>query len=646
MDFNVEAAVAAAAAAAAQRADGARTVYVGVAVQNSGRKKKNQSEKPPYVFNKDPRYLPNLTKLTFGKRHIEMDGIVMCTLSPQEHRHDAEAAKKSEELCCPVFEIPAKLFPRNAPLHKIMYLPVELLPKGFEAGGIFSTGVLSRKLYPNGLLPSRYSGMTPPLFVGCRLPPGQTQPNASTATSTTFLDLATPDNVVLPTNYLGPEMCLGYIISHSDLLDDVDRSVQRIRSDYTIYVPDLSIVPMMVYHSTPLCVTVLSEFIHPHVTSAAEAALTERTPKVNLPARYFSNESSMVLSEPVHLPRRYLPPGFSAGCVFGSGSLSRLLFMELIKDAPPQFMRDNPVIPPIFIGQWKGKKTPKRYLFPREAYMMNIERPRSTLEEEVEVMGDELPEASNRQNEQPAGEEAACEEAAGEEAAGEEAAGEEAAGEEPDLEGAVGGEEPAGEETEYLKEEYLDGSELEDYEYEYEVEYDPELENFEFDEESALSPLEEETDEDNRSTTPFVNSDDSRETAPFKTRKYETKAMPIGSKPYGGIWFFKVKNQQTVIDALIKDFKTAGIKLASETFDQETLKRACKQWIDLQVRRDEILAKMVADKNERNKRFRPRRKPKPSTDESTAADASTIPPPPCPASRLGGMCYKCGAVRK
>lgn len=33
----MEAAVAAAAAAAAQRADGARTVYVGVAVQNSGK---------------------------------------------------------------------------------------------------------------------------------------------------------------------------------------------------------------------------------------------------------------------------------------------------------------------------------------------------------------------------------------------------------------------------------------------------------------------------------------------------------------------------------------------------------------------------------------------------------------------------------
>ncbi|XP_030244301.1 DM7 family protein GG17591 [Drosophila navojoa] len=657
MDSDVEGAAGAAAAAAAQETNAAGSSHVGIAAPTSGKKKKSKNGQSPFVFNKDPRYLPNLTKLTLSKGYIEANGIAMCTLSPKEHLHDAEAAKKSEELPCPVFEIPAKMFPRNAPLHKITYLPVDLLPMGFEAGGIFPTGVLSRKYYPCRLLGARYSGMTPPLFVGCRRVPVQSLLKPLTPAGATAMVPSLP----IPTNYLAPELCLGYILTHSDPPTTLRRTVPFTNVS-TLYVPDLSAVPMMTHYSTPLCITILSDYIHPHVPSVARAALTERTPTIELPARYFSQEANMVMRRPVHLPERYLPPGFVAGCVFGPDSVSRILFMLLLRDAPPDVERNVLTVPPIFVGQWMDKKTPKRYLFPKETYMMSFVRPTpptNTLEEDVEVVSDRvqalprLNEIEESEDEEPEDEEPEDEEPEDEEPALEEAAGgmlelDEAAGGMLELDEAAGGEEPVGEESEeYLKEEYLDYDELEDYEYEYEFEYDPDLETYEFDDESVLSPLEDETDEDNRSTTPFVNSEDDRSTTPFRPKRipfpYTVKmcSIPLGDKPCGGVWFFKVRGNKEDIDAMHRDLKAAGIKLATEIFDQKTLRRARLQWVDLHARHSEIVANMVQKHEKKVERPQKIRKPKPPIVKPTCTHASTEPHRPCPSSRLGGRCCNC-----
>ncbi|XP_030378330.1 DM7 family protein GE17493 [Scaptodrosophila lebanonensis] len=132
-------------------------------VGQSRRRNKKKKQKEHVLL---PAFLPNLKKLIVPK--VSDDMVVMVTLVPPMYVHDEAAARRLVDQPRPSFEIPGGLFPPNAPLHKITFMPIELLPTGFHAGGVFSPGALPRKLYPVGMLAQQEKGPTPPIFVGHR----------------------------------------------------------------------------------------------------------------------------------------------------------------------------------------------------------------------------------------------------------------------------------------------------------------------------------------------------------------------------------------------------------------------------------------------------------------------------------------------
>ncbi|XP_064555364.1 DM7 family protein GM11958 [Drosophila montana] len=676
---------------AAQEPDCNNAVLLGIATAPGKKKKKKKNKKcrnamPEFVTNRKPRYLPNLKELVFNRGYIDVDAIVMSTLSPLEHRHDPEAAAQLQDVHCRVFDLPRNLFPRHSPLNKITYLPPQLLPGEFEAGGVFPPGVLAHKYYPNGLLQQHHRGPTPPLFVGRRRVERHNLHRSLPYTCAAYVGMplsqipvpvpvsvSVPVSVPVPVpnngapsnnsnnnkknNYnnnnaqLHPDLSVGYIIAHADSLAKVDRFAHQ-QTQYRIYVPDLSTVPMMVHFKTKLCMTVLSDVVHPHESDVAFAVMRESPTKFQLPQEYFSMEAGSIKRAPVFLPHRYLPPGFEAGCVFGPGTLPESLFEGLLRDAPPQMQRNVAIMPPVFIGMWKEQVTPSVFIFPQQSFMVNmapasptpIQVPPAQLSvlDELKMARKELKplpklfeleqklnfpdsQMQKRQND-------------------ERQTDEQEDDEEDDLDEELE-EEQEEEEDEEEEEEEEETEDIGEEEFEFEEEYlEESLEELDEDE---LTQHNEPSDdnEDDRSTTPFYNDgddgEDDRDTTPFDgcakeaggAKALEKPAEPMKARSNMGLWFFTLSGQPEDIVGMLKKLENAGIKLASNYVDQHVIRRAQVQWLDLMLRRDEIRAQMASTGMLRARKPNP--SPVPSTTNPNQERSAER-------KRRGKKCAECG----
>nr|XP_032296643.1 DM7 family protein GG17591 [Drosophila virilis] len=592
-------------AAAAQESNCNKAVLLGIATGPGKKKdKKCRNAVPEYVTNRKPRYLPNLSELVFNKGYIDVDSFVLCTLSPEEHGHDAAAATQLQEVHCIVFELPRNLFPRHSPLNKITYLPPQLLPGDFDAGGVFPPGVLAHKYYPQGLLQPHHCGPTPALFVGRRRVERHSLHKSLPYTCAAYVGMPLsqiPVPVPVPVPNCGhnnnnnsnnnnssssnnsnsnsnaqlhPDLSVGYIIAHADSLAKVDRFAHQ-QTQYRIYVPDLSTVPMMVHFKTKLCMTVLSDVVHPHESEVAFAVMREKATKFKLPQEYFSMATSSIKRAPVFLPQRFLPPGFEAGCVFGPGTLPESLFEGLLKDAPPQMQRNVAIMPPVFIGMWKEQVTPSVFIFPQQSFMVNmapasatpIQAPPAQLSvlDEIKMARRELkplpklfeleqklnfPESQMQKRQRD------------------------------------------GKQTDEEEEEEDD---------EEEEDLDDELEEEEHEEEDEA--LEKPLDE------------------------------PMKGRSNMGLWFFTLTGQPEDIVDMLKKLENAGVKLASNYVNQNVIRRAQVQWLDLMLRRDEIRAQMTSTGMPRARKPNPSPMPSP-TNPSQERFAER--------KRRGKKCAECG----
>ncbi|XP_043658161.1 DM7 family protein GE17491-like [Drosophila teissieri] len=304
---------------------------------------------------KKPTYLPYLFHLVMPKMFYQSPNrIVVARLYLDVHKHDKQAADYFEGFQTPCFEVPASLFPGEAPLDKIVFLPTVMLPMGFEAGGVFGPGVLPRRSYPIGLMAAGakgHKGQTPPLFVGLRslhvqlpsevesyldnvgeFPPSQDQPSKEVMLNNDC-SLSIAYNLPAPPTPPSPY------------------PFRPVPVQYNIYTPDLSHVHMLLLQQRSLTVAMLSTVKHPHVPAVALATMgDEECPKFELPSEVFPTCEGV--NRPIFLPRRFLPRGFEAGCVFKPASLSELWFVEHIGHfGPPQPQHNLAITPPLFVGK-------------------------------------------------------------------------------------------------------------------------------------------------------------------------------------------------------------------------------------------------------------------------------------------------------
>ncbi|EDW62578.2 uncharacterized protein Dvir_GJ16893 [Drosophila virilis] len=630
-------------AAAAQESNCNKAVLLGIA---TGKKKdkKCRNAVPEYVTNRKPRYLPNLSELVFNKGYIDVDSFVLCTLSPEEHGHDAAAATQLQEVHCIVFELPRNLFPRHSPLNKITYLPPQLLPGDFDAGGVFPPGVLAHKYYPQGLLQPHHCGPTPALFVGRRRVERHSLHKSLPYTCAAYVGMPLsqiPVPVPVPVPNCGhnnnnnsnnnnssssnnsnsnsnaqlhPDLSVGYIIAHADSLAKVDRFAHQ-QTQYRIYVPDLSTVPMMVHFKTKLCMTVLSDVVHPHESEVAFAVMREKATKFKLPQEYFSMATSSIKRAPVFLPQRFLPPGFEAGCVFGPGTLPESLFEGLLKDAPPQMQRNVAIMPPVFIGMWKEQVTPSVFIFPQQSFMVNMAPASATPIQAPPAQLSVLDEIKMARRElKPL----------------------------PKL---FELEQKLNFPESQMQKRQRDGKQTDEEEEEEDDEEEEDLDDeLELEEEEPTQHNQPSDDnEDDRSTTPFYEDygEEDRDTTPFDgcAEEIGPRALekpldePMKGRSNMGLWFFTLTGQPEDIVDMLKKLENAGVKLASNYVNQNVIRRAQVQWLDLMLRRDEIRAQMTSTGMPRARKPNPSPMPSP-TNPSQERFAER--------KRRGKKCAECG----
>ncbi|KAH8367786.1 hypothetical protein KR084_002774 [Drosophila pseudotakahashii] len=349
------------------------------------------------VVIKSPKYLPNLHNLVMPQICYEHSNrIVAARLSMEIHQHNSAAALFFEGCEAPCLTIPRSLFPSRAPLDKIIFMPKMLLPVGFEAGGVFGPGVISRRFYPVGLMPANHKGPTPPLFVGLRILDFQMPPEVKLllasvpAALTTVLPSVVP--TALPPPPPKPEVLIGYTANYMPIstkdrsaeVNALEQSMSRhdltlsmvytppappkppspyplriMPVQYNIYTPDLTNVVMHAPLKCKLTMAILSTVIHPHVPAVALATMNdEECPTFELPSDIFPKLEGV--KRPIFLPKRFLPRGFEACCVFKPGSLPELLFLGSIgKDGTPQPQHSNAITPPLFVGKFLDVEDPE-----------------------------------------------------------------------------------------------------------------------------------------------------------------------------------------------------------------------------------------------------------------------------------------------
>lgn len=591
---------------------------------------------PEYVTNVLPRYLPNLHDLRLPKQFSkEVDGhVVSMLIPPHAYKHDAQAAKQLEEELCTVFELPKSMFPPHAPLNKITFMPPQLLPDAYDAGGVFAPGVLGRKFYPQGLLSPRHKGPTPALFVGRRI---ALTPVISRSEFEHLLPYMCTEYTGLRVSNLNKQLGseegdddggtadeedeeqphrerkvngegrlvkVGYIIAHANTMDKVSAFANQ-PVQYNTYVPDLSTVQIMVHSKCKFVVTVLSDVVHPHEPEVAKSVKENNQGTVifPLPPRNFYDKSldGPMKRGPVYLPQRFLPDTFDAGCVFGPGTLPESLYMRLLRNAPPQMQHNKGILPPLFLGLWKNQCTPADCIFPKKTFLINVAKsPGREFLNELETVRN----AINSLDEQNFPNRKDHDEQQGQP--------------EEDEEDDVDYDDDKMEEE---NEDDIDTEVFEDDDNEEEQEQQQQQGLYSLNlDHTLLEPPGMKEDEPYNTTG---TSEDLEEYYGKMLNSFGSNSEPprvpplpeippqlrnvhspqsqsqrqLDSKPLvrdPGLWFFELSGHPEEIEQSLHRVKNAGVKLASSYTDQETIKRAREQWMDLIYRRDEIRKKMAA----------------------------------------------------
>ncbi|XP_032580155.1 DM7 family protein GM11958 [Drosophila sechellia] len=314
-------------------------------------------------------YLPYLFNLVMPKQFYKSPNrIVMARLYPDVQKHDEQAAEYFEGFQTPCFDLPTNLFPEKAPIDKIVFMPKVMLPMGFEAGGVFGPGVLPRRCYPVDLISPDHKGPMPPLFVGLR---GM---NVSLSSMiNTFLGMYDSSDGQEPhvyemhaTNHhykndLAPEelmlrpdftLSVAYTLPASMCLPS-PYPYPSVPAQDNIYTPDLSKVLILMPHQFNITVAILSTVNNPHDPSVAFATMgdDEDCPEFELPSDVFPICEGV--NRPIFLPKRFMPKGFDACCVFKPGSLSELWYIKSIgRFGNPQDQYNCFITPPLFVGKY------------------------------------------------------------------------------------------------------------------------------------------------------------------------------------------------------------------------------------------------------------------------------------------------------
>ncbi|XP_020809102.1 DM7 family protein GG19680-like [Drosophila serrata] len=333
-----------------------------------------------------PKFLPNLRSLVFPKMVYEQAKRLVIT-PLMTYSHDAAAATKLRGARCPSFELPKDMFPSGAPIWKITFLPEELLPMGFDAGGVFATGVLARKYYPTDLLSADHKGQTPPLFIGHRnssyiLPPevqAQAKGNGNGGGQTQ----APPKRIqpLTPAPPPSPPYRRSILKPNASVTDDMNRRLlhhnitvieivimptyPKPQSNYpmaapmqmqcNMYAPDLSKVIFATQEIKMTVVAILSTVHQPNVPEVAMATMDNETcPMFELPADIFPVDINR--PGPRFLPQRFLPDFCDAGCVFPPGSLPDSVFHGAIRTHYDLEQHHYSMTPPLFVGQCKQQQ--------------------------------------------------------------------------------------------------------------------------------------------------------------------------------------------------------------------------------------------------------------------------------------------------
>lgn len=635
---------------------------------------------PEYVTNVLPRYLPNLTDLELSKQFSkEVDGhVVSMLMPPHAYKHDAQAAEQLEEELCTVFDMPKNMFPQHAPLNKITFMPPQLLPPAFEAGGVFAPGVLARKFYPAGLLSSGHKGPTPALFVGRRI---AVKPKIKRSRYEHLLPYMCTEYTGLRVKQLhkqlgsdesgdddddentedeededekldqeeeererkvngeGRLVKLGYIIAHANTMDKVSLFANQ-PVQYHSYVPDLSTVQIMVYSESKFVLTVLSDVVHPHEPEVAQSVKDVNDAIIfPLPTRNFYDKGldGPMKRAPVYLPPRFLPEQFEAGCVFGPGTLPESLFMRLLSRAPPQMQHNKGILPPLFLGLWKNHCTPADCIFPKKTYLINVTKSRGREMLNEMQTGNDANEPLDEQNspdrqqvendnEQPVEEQEEDEDDDDEDEEDEDEEEEN----EDDIDTEVfddgdGDDEEEQEQEQGLYSHNLDHTLLkapgmeEDDTYnttdaseDLEEYYGNMLNSFGNNSEPPRVPPLPELPPQLHNVQPPQPRSQSRSHSHLQSQP-QVDSAPLVRDPR--LWFFELSGHPEEIEQSLHRVKNAGVKLASSYTDQETIKRARAQWMDLINRRAEIREQMAAMPPPRVPRNRAQRRnqPRPGT---------------------------------
>nr|XP_017092965.2 DM7 family protein GE17491-like isoform X2 [Drosophila bipectinata] len=315
------------------------------------------------VVNRRPKYLPNLKGLQVPRALLDhSDRFVLIPLSLKLHQHDAGAAIEFQDEKCVGFDLPRSMFPAHAPLGKVTYLPRQLLPAGFDAGGVFGGGVLSRKFYPIGLMGTQQKGQTPPLFVGRRCvvaEPRRRQPGLTSVVGRVlpirFNDLSGGTNTSDMNKRLERhDIAVAQIVHQpSNMPGMAEYLKSQSPPQFHMYVPDMSELVLVTTRSCRLAMVVLSTVLHPHVPMVAYATFGDEgeanCPRFELPPDVFPNCEGMML--PVFLPPKYLPCGYDAGCVFAPGALPNSVFEGPLELGSNQPQHNAALTPPLFVGR-------------------------------------------------------------------------------------------------------------------------------------------------------------------------------------------------------------------------------------------------------------------------------------------------------
>ncbi|KAH8244948.1 hypothetical protein KR032_003081 [Drosophila birchii] len=336
-----------------------------------------------------PKFLPNLKSLMFPKMVYEQTKRLVIT-PLLTYNHDPVAALKLRGARCASFELPNDMFPRGAPIWKITFLPEELLPMGFDAGGVFGTGVLARKYYPTDLLSAEHKGQTPPLFIGHRsssyvLPKGVLTPAQAQAQAKGNgrgrgqaqappkriqpLTPAPPPSPAFKRSILKPsaavtaEMNRRLALNNISVIEMVIMPAFRkppsrypmavpMQMQYNMYAPDLSKVIFAMQDIDQMTVAIISTVHQPNVPEVALSTMgNEACPRFELPADIFPVDTNRL--GPRFLPQRFLPDFCDAGCVFPPGSLPDSVFHGAMRTHFDLEQHHYSMTPPLFVGRRK-----------------------------------------------------------------------------------------------------------------------------------------------------------------------------------------------------------------------------------------------------------------------------------------------------